>query len=67
MVRFGAGLCAVGLAVAAVGATVVSVVPVAAGGLFLYGIGTGMWDVAMNVEGAEVERHLGRHLPRQRR
>ena len=28
--------------------------------LFLYGIGTGVWDVAMNVEGAAVERHLGR-------
>lgn len=62
VVRFGAGLCAVGLAVAAGGATVVSVVPVAAGGLFLYGIGTGMWDVAMNVEAAEVERGLGRSV-----
>ena len=37
-----------------------SAVPVAAVGLFAYGIGTGMWDVAMNVEGAEVERGLGR-------
>ena len=27
-----------------------------------YGIGTGVWDVAMNVEGAEVERGLGRTI-----
>ncbi len=33
---------------------------VAAIALFLYGVGTGVWDVAMNVEGAAVERHLGR-------
>ena len=32
----------------------------AALGLFLYGVGTGTWDVSMNVEGAAVERHLGR-------
>ena len=32
----------------------------AAVGLFAYGVGTGVWDVAMNVEGAAVERHLGR-------
>ena len=34
----------------------------AAVGLFAYGIGTGVWDVAMNVEGAEVERGLGRSI-----
>ena len=31
-------------------------------GLFAYGVGTSMWDVAMNVEGAEVERRLGRTI-----
>ena len=36
------------------------VVWLAAVGLFFYGVGTGVWDVAMNVEGAAVERHLGR-------
>jgi len=30
--------------------------------LFAYGVGTSMWDVAMNVEGAEVERRLGRPI-----
>ncbi len=34
--------------------------PLAALGLFLHGIGVGIWDVAMNVEAAEVERRLER-------
>jgi fucose permease len=62
VVRLGALLCALGLAVGAFGAAVASSVPVAALGLFAYGIGTGTWDVAMNVEGAEVERGLGRSV-----
>jgi fucose permease len=62
VVRFGAVLSAVGLGVGALGAAALSEVPVAALGLFTYGIGTGMWDVAMNVEGAEVERRLGRSV-----
>jgi MFS family permease len=37
-----------------------STVWVAAVALFAYGVGTGVWDVAMNVEGAAVEQHLGR-------
>ena len=35
-------------------------VALAAVSLFVAGGGTGMWDVAMNVEGAHVERRLGR-------
>jgi fucose permease len=31
-------------------------------GLFAYGFGTGTWDVAMNVDGAAVERELGRSI-----
>ena len=34
----------------------------AAVGLLCYGFGTGTWDVAMNVEGAEVEQMLGRSI-----
>lgn len=34
----------------------------AAVGLWLCGLGSGVWDVAMNVEGADVERRLGRSL-----
>src|SRR5205814_1020400 len=39
-----------------------ALVPVAAVGLVSCGLGTGVWDVAMNVEGADVERRLGRSL-----
>jgi MFS family permease len=50
---------AVGLLLVAAGLTARSAVAVGAG-LFSYGIGTSAWDVAMNVEGADVERRLGR-------
>jgi MFS family permease len=53
---------AVGLVLVAIGVAVLAVVPVTAIGLFLVGLGTGTWDVAMNVEGAEVERLLGRSI-----
>ena len=36
--------------------------PVAGFGLFLGGAGIGIWDVSMNVEGADVERRLGRAI-----
>jgi MFS family permease len=49
-----------GLAVVAVGYRH-GIVPVAAG-LFLLGFGTGSWDVAMNVQGAAVERAIGRAI-----
>jgi fucose permease len=61
VVRFGASSAAVGLLLAALGSAAGNV-PVAAIGLFGYGIGTGIWDVAMNVEGAAVERELGRTI-----
>jgi fucose permease len=38
------------------------VVPAAVVGFVLIGFGVGIWDVAMNVEGAAVERLLGRPL-----
>ena len=31
-------------------------------GLFLFGFANGAWDVAMNVQGAVVERRLGRAI-----
>ena len=62
VVRLGALAAAVGMAVAALGATALEVLPLAAVGLFAYGTGIGVWDVAMNVEGAEVERRLGRTI-----
>src|SRR3954449_5848765 len=51
---------AAGLATAAIGAQV-GVLPVVVG-LFLIGLGNGTWDVAMNVEGAAVERALRRAI-----
>ena len=36
--------------------------PLAGLGLFLGGAGIGVWDVSMNVEGADVERRLGRAI-----
>jgi MFS family permease len=61
VVRGGAVLSAIGMASAGVCAqeTVGSVAGTTVG-LFTYGVGTGVWDVAMNVEGAEVERRLRR-------
>jgi predicted MFS family arabinose efflux permease len=52
-------LCA-GLGLAGVG-YLVGPVPVCIG-LFLVGFGNGAWDVAMNVQGASVERELGRSI-----
>lgn len=37
-------------------------VPLTAVGLFFFGIGIGLWDVAQNIEGADVERHLRRTI-----
>jgi fucose permease len=50
-----------GLTLLAIGMST-ALVPVAAVGLIASGLGTGVWDVAMNVEGADVERRLGRSL-----
>lgn len=59
-VRLGAAMVVVGLLTLAVGATVVDVFVVALAGNLVYGMGVSLWDVAMNLEGAEVERHLRR-------
>ncbi|MGY1616044.1 MFS transporter [Geodermatophilus sp. SYSU D00691] len=66
--RFGSGrtvaamavLMSAALALAAVG-HLAGVVPLVAG-LFLFGLGNGAWDVAMNVQGARVETELGRSI-----
>jgi MFS family permease len=42
--------------------TLTGSVPVAAAGLMLVGAGNSAWDVSMNVEGADVERRLGRTI-----
>ena len=53
-------LLAVGLATVAIGHR--HGVPPVVAGLFLVGFGNGTWDVAMNVEGAEVEQRQGRSI-----
>ncbi|WP_240617188.1 MFS transporter [Nocardioides speluncae] len=62
VVRAGALSAAVGMVVAAVGVGFLGSVALTAVGLFFYGLGTGSWDVAMNVEGAAVERRIGRTI-----
>ena len=57
----GATLVAVGLLLVSVGVGTASV-PLTGAGLALTGLGVGSWDVAMNVEGADVERRLDRTL-----
>jgi MFS family permease len=65
VVRAGAVLSTLGMGIVALGVSGLEAEPVVAVGLGCYGFGTAVWDVAMNVEGAEVERHLGRTvLPR---
>ena len=51
---------AAGMVVAAVGVRIGPAVVVV--GLFLLGFGAGVWDVAMNVEGAAVEQRLERSI-----
>jgi fucose permease len=62
VVRGGTVTAALGLVLAALGAELFDAAPVCAAGFFAYGIGTSVWDVSMNVEGAEVERRLGRAI-----
>jgi fucose permease len=59
-VRTTALLVAVAMAVVSLG-SLVGLVPVVIG-LFLFGLGMGAWDVAMNVQGALAERRLGRAI-----
>lgn len=61
VVRLGAVVDLGGLVVAGAFATAGSAVG-AGVGLLAYGFGTGVWDVAMNVDGAAVERELGRSI-----
>ena len=59
-VAFMSILGSVGLSIVGIG-YLIGVIPVVIG-LFVYGFATGAWDVSMNVQGATVERHLGRSI-----
>ncbi|WP_285100943.1 MFS transporter [Promicromonospora sp. MEB111] len=54
-----AGLLVAGLTVAGYGVATDQHLAVR-GGLILFGVGAGVWDAAMNLEGAAVEQRLGR-------
>lgn len=56
-VRAGGAAAALGGLIIAGGLAMTAVAPTAVG-LFFFGIGIGLWDVAQNVEGADVERYL---------
>jgi MFS family permease len=58
-VMLGSGSMVLGLVLLGSGTALASV-PLAGAGLVLAGMGNSTWDVAMNVEGADVERRLGR-------
>ena len=60
-VRFGGLLASAAALMVAAGLALASI-PLTAGGLLIFGAGIGLWDVAMNLEGAEVERGLRRTL-----
>jgi len=59
---FALGVAAVGMVLIGIGATFVPFIPLVAIGLILLGFGNGICDVMMNVEGAEVEREIGKAL-----
>jgi MFS family permease len=61
-VRLGLAALLAGVVGIAIGIDVTGSVPTVAVGLFAAGLGTGVWDVGMNLEGAAVERQLGRNL-----
>ncbi|MFP5316490.1 MAG: MFS transporter [Actinomycetes bacterium] len=60
-VRVGGIAAAVAASIIAAGLVAQSV-PLAATGLFIFGLGIGLWDVAQNLEGADVERRLLRTI-----
>jgi MFS family permease len=61
-VRIGAALSLPGLALAALATDARTPLLVVGAGLFLFGVGVGVWDVAQNLEGTVAERALGRAI-----
>lgn len=61
-IRTGSIMVGVGLLAAGFGTTVLASPVATAIGLAIIGLGTGSWNTASNVEGAVVERAVGRHI-----
>lgn len=62
VIRWFLSFAAIGLLVASLGVSVFGLFPVAFFGLVMFGFGSGITDVAMNVSGAANERALGRAI-----
>lgn len=62
VIRWFLSIAAVGLVIASLGVTIFGQFPIAFAGLMVFGFGTGITDVAMNVSGAANERALGRSI-----
>jgi MFS family permease len=62
VVRLGAAIALPGMISAAVGVTEDWPLPMVMVGLALVGFGTGIWDVAQNLEGTIIEQSLGRSI-----
>ena len=62
VVRIGTLVNGTGLVLVCLGAGVLEDPVVTGAGLFAFGMGIGVWDVSMNVEGAQVERRLERTI-----
>jgi MFS family permease len=61
-VRLGASLALPGVVFAAIASQAHASRPLVMLGLFLLGLGTGVWDVAQNLEGTAIERAMGRAI-----
>ncbi|MCA0250723.1 MAG: MFS transporter [Actinobacteria bacterium] len=61
-VRLGMALMLPGMLLAAIATQAQAPLYLVVPGLFLFGLGTGMWDVAQNLEGSIVEQALGRAI-----
>ncbi len=61
-IRIGGAMVGFGLALAGFGTSVLANPVVVALGLMVIGLGTASWNTASNVEGAALERALGRHI-----
>jgi fucose permease len=61
-IRTGSILVGTGLLLAGLGTSVLASPVATAAGLAIIGLGTGSWNTASNVEGAAVERAVGRHI-----
>ncbi|TAP45309.1 MFS transporter [Arthrobacter sp. S39] len=61
-IRTGSIMVGCGLAIAGFGTSVLATPVAVAVGLAIIGLGTASWNTASNVEGAAVERAVGRHI-----